>query len=275
MNIFAIMLVKNEVDIVEYVLKEAEKWATKVFILDNGSTDGTWELVNSLKNDIITPWKQYFGDYTDGLRSLVFHEFKHMSKPGDWWCFKLDADEVYAEDPREFLKTIPKNCHMVAKQSLDYVITNEDLNEYNFTNDFSKDRMHLKYFKKLCWSEPRFFRFRKNLTWTNTPSSQWPDHIGVLAEKNILVRHYQFRNPEQMQRRLDSRNNSMVKKAGYVWHEITQTDWHELLVPRSEAVYDNDNLEEFRKLEINRGNFKQGKLKAFIKRVLIFFGLYN
>lgn len=51
MKIFAIMLVKNEADIVASVLKDAEKWADKIFILDNGSTDGTWEIIQSLKNE--------------------------------------------------------------------------------------------------------------------------------------------------------------------------------------------------------------------------------
>lgn len=59
MKIFAIMLVKNEADIVGYVLKEAEKWADKIFIIDNGSTDGTWEIIQSMRNEIITPWKQF------------------------------------------------------------------------------------------------------------------------------------------------------------------------------------------------------------------------
>lgn len=40
MNIYAIMVVKNEIDIVESVLHAAEAWANKIFILDNGSTDG-------------------------------------------------------------------------------------------------------------------------------------------------------------------------------------------------------------------------------------------
>lgn len=59
MKIFAIMLVKNESDIVGYVLKEAEKWVDKIFIIDNGSTDGTWEIIQSMRNEIITPWKQF------------------------------------------------------------------------------------------------------------------------------------------------------------------------------------------------------------------------
>lgn len=48
MKIFAIMLVKNEADIVKSVILDAKKWADRIFILDNGSTDGTWEIIQSL-----------------------------------------------------------------------------------------------------------------------------------------------------------------------------------------------------------------------------------
>lgn len=277
MNIYAIMLVKNEADIVGKVITEAEKWATKIFILDNGSTDGTWEIIQSLKNDIVTPWKQYFGDYHDGLRADVFNEFKSISKPGDWWCFKLDADEIYAEDPREFLKKIPKNCHLVAKQSLDYVITTEDaaVHEADFTGDFEHDVQFLKYFKNPCYSEPRFFRYRKGLKWIKTPYAHWPQKIGVLADENILCRHYQCRSPKQMQARIDLRNNTWVKKSGIVWKTKKETDWHELLKPKSELYYDDGNLEKIRNLEIDRADFKQGFLKKLIKRTLIFLHLYQ
>lgn len=275
MNIYAIMLVKNEADIVGKVLAEAQKWADKIFILDNGSTDGSWEIIQSMKNDIVVPWKQYFGEYHDGLRADVYNEFKSISKPGDWWCFKLDADEIYAEDPREFLKTIPSNCHMVAKQSLDYVITNEDLQEYTYTGNFEEDIKHLQYFKVPCWSEPRFFRYRKGLKWINNQYAHWPQKIGVLADKNILCRHYQCRSPEQLQARLDLRNNTRVKKEGVVWRGDKETKWQELVKPRCETYFDDGNFEEIRKLPINRGEFRQGKLKCFVKRFLIALHLYQ
>ena len=36
MKIFAIMLVKNEADIVKSVILDAKKWANRIFIMDNG-----------------------------------------------------------------------------------------------------------------------------------------------------------------------------------------------------------------------------------------------
>lgn len=118
MKIFAIMLVKNEADIVGYVLKKAEKWADKIFIIDNGSTDGTWEIIQSMKDEIITPWKQDFSPFRRGMRADVFNEFRHLSTKEDWWCYALDADEVYIENPRNFLQKIPKRFQWVSKKSI-------------------------------------------------------------------------------------------------------------------------------------------------------------
>lgn len=274
MKIFAIMLVKNEVDIVGHVLKSAEKWADKIFILDNGSTDGTWELIQSMKNDCITPWKQYFGDYHNGLRADVFNEFKHLSEPGDWWCFKLDADEFYADDPREFLAKIPKSEHLVSKQSIDFFLTEEDLKEYTFTEDFSKDVEFLKYYKTPCWCEPRFFRYRKKFTWKNEYNSHYPKHAGVLSKQFILVKHYAYRNPAQLQRRLDSRNNSKVKKEGISWR-WDYTNWKQFLRKRDDLIKDDKNLETYRRQPRDLGKFEQNIIKNTIKRILIALGVYN
>lgn len=274
MKIFAIMLVKNEADIVGYVLKEAEKWADKIFILDNGSTDGTWELIQSMKNDIIIPWKQYFGEYHNGLRADVYNQFKYVSKPGDWWCFKLDADEVYAENPREFLPKISKKYQMVAKQSIDYIITKEDIEEYGFSEDAIKNISFQKYYRPICWSEGRFFRYRKGLKWNNDKFSHYPKHIGVQAPQTILVRHYQYRSPKQMQMRLDIRNNTAVKKAGLSW-KGKEVVWQDFIKPRAGLAYDDGDLEKMKRQPINQGTFKQNALKNFVKRILIFLHLYN
>lgn len=236
MKIFAIMLVKNEADIVESVIKDAEKWADRIFIMDNGSTDGTWEIVQSLKNDIVVPWKQDFRPYSNGLRADVFNEFRHEASNGDWWCFKLDADEFYYDNPKEFLAKIPKKYSLVAKKSLDYVITTEDLQEYDFSGNFEKDREHIKYLKNTCWSEPRFFRYRKSLKWNFQATSHYPKYAGLLSPEYILVKHYQFRSPQQMQYRLDLRNSLSNKKDGICFRHVKETNYKELLVDRNTCL---------------------------------------
>lgn len=269
MRIFAIMLVKNEADIVESVIKGAEKWADRIFIMDNGSTDGTWEIVQSLKNDIVVPWKQDFRPYSNGLRADVFNEFRHEASDGDWWCFKLDADEFYYDNPKEFLAKIPKKYSLVAKKSLDYVIAPEDLQEYDFSGDFEKDREHIKYLKNTCWSEPRFFRYRKTLKWNFEATSHYPKYAGVLFPELILVKHYQFRSPKQMQARLDLRNALSNKKDGICFRHVKETSYKELLADKSECLLDSKIISQgggYKGIPV-RNSLQQPLIKRFILRI--------
>src|SRR5687768_11826297 len=108
MRIFGICLVKNEADIIAFSLQKASEWAHKIFVYDNGSTDGTWEAVQELAktNDKIIPWKSEAKPFRDGLRGEVFNEFRHLAQKGDWWCCRLDSDEFYLDDPREVLSKV-------------------------------------------------------------------------------------------------------------------------------------------------------------------------
>ncbi|MBR1402572.1 MAG: glycosyltransferase family 2 protein [Treponema sp.] len=266
MNIFAIMLVKDEADIVASVLKDAETWADKIFVLDNGSTDGTWEIIQSLADDKIIPWKQYFGPYHNGLRADVYNEFKHLSKPGDWWCFKLDADEFYAENPRTFLEKQRKSTGLVAKKSLDYYLTEEDIHEYNFSGNFEQDKNHIKYLKSTCWSEPRFFKEKKNIKWVSEPNAHYPSNCGKLSNQTILVKHYQFRSPQQMQKRLDVRNATEMKKNGLAFRHVKEQKWQELLKKRADMVFDDGRLETYMNLPF-RNTLSENWLKKLLRKI--------
>lgn len=262
MKIFAIMLVKDEADIVKSVILDAKRWADRIFILDNGSTDGTWQVCQSLADDIVVPWKQDFRPYHNGLRADVYNTFREEAQEGDWWCFKLDADEFYVDDPRAFLAAIPRKYDLAAKKSLDYFLTNEDAAEYNYTGDFEADRPFIRYIREGCWSEPRFFRehtsmlMHKRIVWRAVPEEHYPPFAGLLAPKTILVRHYQYRSPAQMQKRLDIRNAKAVKNEGKSFRHVKETDWHELLRPRSALILDDGKIETYNSLPI-RGNTKQ------------------
>ncbi|MGN0729888.1 glycosyltransferase family 2 protein [Treponema sp.] len=276
MKIFAIMLVKNEADIVESVIKDAEKWADRIFIMDNGSTDGTWEIVQSLKNDIVVPWKQDFRPYSNGLRADVFNEFRYEAQDGDWWCFKLDADEFYFDNPRIFLEKIPNKYSLVAKKSLDYVLTEEDLKEYDFSGNFDKDRNHIKYLKNTCWSEPRFFRYRKSLKWNFETTSHYPKYAGVLFPELILVKHYQFRSPKQMQARLDLRNSLSNKKDGICFRHVKETDYKELLADKNKCLLDSKIISQgggYKDIPV-RNSLQQPMFKRIFLRIGIALKLF-
>ena len=60
MHIHGLCIVKNEADILRQSLQAARAWCDAIYVLDNGSSDGTWELVQDLARDdpAIVPWKQ-------------------------------------------------------------------------------------------------------------------------------------------------------------------------------------------------------------------------
>lgn len=196
MKIFAISVVKNEADVLAQSLKDASRWADKIFILDNGSTDGTWELAQSLASDKIVPWKRDTTPFYDGIRTQVYQEFKHLASEGDWWCFRLDADEFYVDDPRVFLAALPKNQHFVVTDTIQFRLTKEDFADGKAPAGIEDIRYH----DKQTWSEARFFRHRPQMEWT--PAMERPKRMGVTHPRRIKLRHYQFRSLDQIRQRV-------------------------------------------------------------------------
>lgn len=236
MKIFGICLVKNEADIIEYCLSEASKWASKIFVYDNGSTDGTWEIVNRLakKNEVIVPFKKEALPFRDHLRAKVFNAYKHLASEGDWWCFRLDSDEFYIDDPREFLAKIPKKYHVVCKASYDYRLTYEDIEEFHFEDTCPHDALQLKYYNPLIYSEKRFFKHRKRLKW---PSHEGiPRHMGIIYPEFIKQKHLQYRSPNQIKARLLKKK--VATQSGYQFfkNHDNEENWQEVLEYRKNLI---------------------------------------
>ena len=245
MKIYGISLIKNEIDIIEYSLKESSKWLDKIFVYDNGSTDGTWEMVNQIarSNDKVIPWKSEEKPYRDGLRADVYNEFKSIGKAGDWWCFILDCDEIYIDNPREFLPKVSSLYQVVSTERFEYKLTVEDVEEFQFHNHFPEDEKYINYYSPRTHSEKRFFRHRDRLIWTN--DRKYPKHIGVICPEKIRLKHYQYRSPEQVKSRIKTR--IQATKEGYTkFGRDNVDDWKDKLLPREELILETPEFKRDR-----------------------------
>ena len=94
-KIYSLLVVKNEADIIAALLKDTCRWSDKIIVIDNGSSDGTWEKVQQLAITYpqIIPWLRHKGAFHIGLRAKAFNAFRHEMSHHDWWCVRLDADE--------------------------------------------------------------------------------------------------------------------------------------------------------------------------------------
>ncbi|MBK8521419.1 MAG: glycosyltransferase family 2 protein [Chitinophagaceae bacterium] len=195
MKIYAISLVKNEEDIIEKNLPQLPNGAIKIYVFDNGSTDKTWEIVNRLKSAEIIPYKCSDVPYRDALRQEVFEYFRHELTDGDWVCFKMDADKFYIDDPRDFLGSLKPWISMVFGANIEYQFTKDNIYDTQFEFD------NFKY-ALIPSCEQRFIKYRKKLVWNVGDSI--PLHPGIATKKFIKFAHYQFRNREQITRRLNT-----------------------------------------------------------------------
>lgn len=241
MRILGIMLVKDEADVLRYTVERALQWIDRIFILDNGSSDGTWEIANELSGDQVVPWKQDFRVYSNALRAEVFGQFRQEASDGDWWCYKMDSDEFYLDDPREFLARVPRYHQVVYKRSIDYVITRQDVEEFDFAGDFQRDRLNLRYFLPTAYTEPRFFRHRSRLHWPENDKS--PRHMGIPHPEPITVQHYQWRSPQQMQKRIDARKAIPRDKRGKPFKHVQHSTWEEALYDRQNTRLDDGSID--------------------------------
>lgn len=235
MTIHGITLVKNEDDILLHTLKDAARWCDRILIYDTGSTDRTWDLIRSLasKLDNVVPFRRDNVPFNDSLRATVFNHYRHLASPGDWWC-RLDADELYLDDPRQFLSQVPIRHHVVWAKHIQFYLTIEDLQQSNGDKQLEAPWGLPRYYKADA-SEARFFRHRDGLVWPL--NAAWPRHMGVVHPNRIRVKHYKYRSPGQIQKRLSTRKEA----AAHGWRHFVQTDvesWIALLAARKHLHLD-------------------------------------
>lgn len=207
MKIYSLSIVKNEADIISYMLDSACEYADKVIVYDNGSDDGTWEIINQRANDQIVPFKQDHKPYSDGMRAEIFDTFKHELSGDDWWVIQ-DSDEFYEDNPKEFLKKNTGIFHHVNGCKVDFCFA-PDHPQSNFSGDFEVDMKFMNYFYQTAWSEPRMILNRSGMIWNE--KEVWPRYMGISCEDVINIRHYPQRSPDQIIKRKSIRDEAMKR----------------------------------------------------------------
>ena len=243
MKIFGLTLVKNEADIIEQSMTDALRWCDRIGVVDNGSTDGTYDIVQSLKEqypDRFTLCGVHDVPFNNDLRRIPFNALRENAEDGDWWC-RLDADEFYPNDPRSFLGNEVKSYeHVVWSIHLQYYYTDKDWQLWKEGKETLADRKRpiqerRRYYRSDS-AEERFVRHRDGLVWDKECS--WPYHIGPVAQKRIPVQHFFYRDPEQIKQRLKTRRQA-YEEGHHRWKSNDPANWKEKIVDAAPLHYDN------------------------------------
>lgn len=238
MRIHALVVVRDEADIVAQCLHDATNWCDHIYVYDTGSTDGTWDIVQDLARDLkhIVPFKRESVWFHDGLRAAVFDRYREQARDGDWFV-RLDADEFYPISPRNFIAhDLRPGETALWNQTYEFRLTRQEAASYRTNRDVLEDRnrsifTRRRYYIPLSYSEPRMFRYRTSMRWP--PTVPFPHHAGFVARNRIPVLHYPHRDPMQMQMRFALRRvmREYIRKInrGAIEH-WDEGDWRTMLI---------------------------------------------
>jgi hypothetical protein len=235
MRFHGLMVLRDEGDIIEQSLTHMLGWADTVFILDLGSIDQTWEIVQDYarRDPRVVPYKQVPWIFNDNFRGFLFNQYRNRFDAGDW-VLKLDADEFYHVSPRDFVQH-----HMGLGETAAWLqwyyfrLTTAEVEDYESGRVSQlvdrrrgiEDRR--RFYKITEHSEPRMFRYRRAMRWPHDAS--FPFNAGFVARNRIPIRHYPHRDPLQMQTRFRLRAQMMSLRAHAGGHWKLH-DWREEVV---------------------------------------------
>lgn len=218
MKIIALMVVKNEDDVVGYAIDDALKWADHIIIMNNNSTDNTESVIleKVASSSKVKYWGRYDGVFRDGLRALLYLDNKELFSPGDW-IVRLDADEFFIDNPFDFLSAAPDKVNFVKSASFQYYYTEKDhereLSDLNYLD--TPPHLRLKYYS--CnWSEYRCVKFTEDFSWPLGEKMGTAECWPVFREKYVFsqrihLKHFKYRSLGQIQKRVAVRMEVFAK----------------------------------------------------------------
>ena len=240
MAFYGMMLLRDEDDVIAENLTHLLSWIDGLFILDLGSVDRTWDIVNEFaaRDKRVVPWMHKPIVYNDNLRCMMFDHFRDRFRNGDW-VLRIDADEFYHVPPPTFVKErlhpLDSAVHL---QWYFFRITNDEVAAYESGKvDTSEDRKRSiidrrRFYKVSEYAEPRMFKYRRTAQWPENIS--FPFNAGFVSRERIPILHYPHRDPLQMRRRVQLRAAMMKLKAHAGGHWRIE-DWRREVVDSTGA----------------------------------------
>lgn len=187
MKIVGISMVKDEADIIEYTVSNMLNQVDEVWVLDNGSTDGTGDILHDLGVHVIhDPVVGYY-------QSFKMTELANSIQTD--WIVPFDADEYWCtKDKRtikETLSKIPADYNAVEACLFDYVSTSQDSNEHNPIKRIKWRRRFKAPLSKVA------FRPKDKFTINQGNHSVSHEQGTVALEDVLVVKHFPYRSAEQ------------------------------------------------------------------------------
>ena len=251
MAMHAIVVVRDEADVVGEMLTHTLEWADEITVFDSGSVDTTWDIVQEMASrergiHALESRPVYF---SSAVRGYVFEaDFEVMTRCE--WLVLSEADEFYATVLTEFVREFTKPSDgQVFKHAFNSVFT------HSLASAWESDRAGCGLsagsvrergmpFVENTFEEPRMYRYRRGMCWPAGLNS--PLRGGLPCSRRIVIEHYPVRDPVQASKRFVLRNEMRRRKlekgltGGGHW---AQDDWRDSVRPDDDPeVWSRDRV---------------------------------
>jgi len=244
MKIGATLLVYNEIDVIHQVMRHYIPVLDYFIVLNNMSTDGTREAVQSYTQcsnvtnvillDVIS--KTYW------QKEWVTRACKHLIQLGADWIINLDADEIYTGSIRNVIEQVDAQGfnQIYATGAFYYPTIFDDAFELNpFKRITYHDSFDIKYSNdKMIFKKDGFLSVCQGNHWAFFDGMIKPR---MMRTQNILLHHYPDRSAQQFASKYRGKfSEQKLKNMGVGWQAKNRI-W---LEGGDEALirYYNDNV---------------------------------
>jgi hypothetical protein len=201
-KLFGLCFVKNEEDIIADSVSHAAQFCDKVFLVDNASTDRTWDIANGLGLDNLVPVCSKDFVFRDYLR-LRFMETRKEELGVDNWWYMFDADEFLLEDPFEAIaQGEGEGADCIAIGMVNFYITIEEFRQMQKSGreETWRDR---KYYIPYESGKVEFIKNTKYLDYG--VNDIIPFGLTKECSRRLLIKHYPYRSLIQLEKRVQTR----------------------------------------------------------------------
>ncbi len=201
-KLFAVCFVKNEEDIIADCLKHAARFCDRIYVVDNASTDRTWEIVRHLDLGPVLPVCSRDFVYRDYLRVWFMGAKKNELGLNNWW-YILDADVFLEGNPLDAIALAEaEGADAIAVNVVNFHITREEIEETRRSGRVQSWRDR-KYYELYESGEVDLF---KNTAYLNYGiCARVPFGLTRECSRRLPLNHYPYRSRQQIEKRIRAR----------------------------------------------------------------------